>query len=228
MMNPDEKKLLTKFLAQLENIRGLAKDPEAEQLIARAAQIQPDALYLLVQKALLQEQGLRAAQARIEQLEDQLRRARNSGLTAAPGGFLGHDPWAQHPTTTGSAPLLRAGQPASGTGANPLPGSTPMGGGFGSFLGAAAATAAGVAGGAFLFHGLESLLGQHPGAGHGLSEASPQDAHMAPENVTINHYYGGDMSPAGQEAGFDNRLGEDSPASLDDWAVDGDINSLDV
>ena len=30
---------------------------------------------------------------------------------------------------------------------------------------------------------------------------------------------------------FDNRLGEDSPASLDDWAVDGDdddINSLDV
>ena len=44
---------------------------------------------------------------------------------------------------------------------------------MGSFLGTAAATAAGVAGGAFLFHGLSNLLGDQDGAG---AAASAQDA----------------------------------------------------
>jgi len=55
--------------------------------------------------------------------------------------------------------------------------------GFGSFLGNAAATAAGVAGGAFLFQGLENLFGHQAGAFPGASLPAE-----TVENVTVNNF----------------------------------------
>lgn len=84
-----------------------------------------------------------------------------------------------------------------------------------SFLGTAAATAAGIAGGAFLFHGIENLL--HHGSGGGfLDSASTSPENV--ENITINEYYNAD-EPA-SDSGFD-----DSGDGFDEY---DDDESLDV
>ena len=72
-MTPDERDLLTRFLSDLTQLRGVAKDPEAAALIEQAVARQPDAAYLLVQHSLLADQALHAAQDRIADLEARLR-----------------------------------------------------------------------------------------------------------------------------------------------------------
>ena len=179
-MNTEESRLLREFLGQLTQIRGVTKDHDADRLIHEAASLQPDALYLLVQKALLQDQALRTAQSRIRALQQQLDHANRQQTSASQSGFLSRDPWATTaPQNQYSPPVtpVNPGYPPMGGPTGPSP--------FGSFLGSAAATAAGVAGGAFLFHGIGSLMGHH-GNGLGSSDAAFQTGHEAPENVTIN------------------------------------------
>ena len=202
-MNPQERSLLENFLAQLAQVRGINKDPEADRMIAQAVQQQPDSTYLLVQRALLLSQALDQAKARIAALE-QADGARGQGfLDAGASGWAnpsGQSPSGQPP----SGPSSFRGQPPpqypgyapppSGyapyaapapyypapAGAYPAPGA----GGFSSFLGQAATTAAGVAGGEFLFQGLENLFGHH-GGGFFSGEAP---APYPTEDVTINNY----------------------------------------
>jgi hypothetical protein len=85
-----------------------------------------------------------------------------------------------------------------------------MGGGM---LGNIAATAAGVAGGAFLFQGLEHLLGGHAGNGF----LGPQHALTSPtETTTVNNYYENDSSSHGTLAdklGADDVLGSSGGGS---------------
>lgn len=171
-MNASEEKMLQDFLDQLVQARGVTKDPEAAAAIERAVARQPDAAYLLVQRALLVEQALGNARARIAELE---RQVNGSG-----GGFLDANAWGH--SAHGSAPGL---SPAQQRPANPVPGmgagaypaqAAPMApqaaparsggflGGAGSMLGTVAATAAGVAAGSFLFHGIGNLL-DHDGQG---------------------------------------------------------------
>lgn len=182
-MNSEERRLLTEFLDQLKQVKGLTKDPDAEGLIAAAAAQQPDALYLLVQKALLQEQALGAAKSQIAQLRGQLEQAR-SRPAAGRSSFLGGDPWggSARPTPAPSAPWPAAAPAQQGAGS-----------GLGSFLGTAAATAAGIAGGAFLFQGLQSLLGHHGSGSDFLDTAGL--AHEPAQNITINEYYDSDDEP---------------------------------
>lgn len=203
-MNSEERRLLTDFLDQMKQTKGFQKDPDAESLIAAAVAQQPDAAYLLVQKALLQEQALNAAKSQIAQLQGQLEQARSR--SAAPprsgGGFLGgSDPWAA------AAPAPARPAPAA-----PWVGAAPQapasGGGFGSFLGTAAATAAGIAGGAFLFQGLESLLGGHHNSGNGFLDSTGFNPDHA-QNITINEYYDSDDNQPdqdSQDADFDQGL----------------------
>jgi hypothetical protein len=220
-MNSEERRILTQFLDQLAGVKGVERDPEADKLIAEAVARQPDAAYLLVQKALLQEQALTGAKARIEALQGQLRQSRGAA-PAARGSFLGSDPWA--------APTRQAAPPAGNwPGAGPVaPGMPGMGfgGGMGSFLGTAAATAAGIAGGAFLFQGIESLLGHH-GSGDGLL-GSNDAGHDPIENVTINEYYGSDHDLAeedGQDLDFQDADFQPEDEGYDDY---GDDDSLSV
>jgi len=158
-MNPSDEKTLQDFLGQLVQARGVAKDPEADALIQRAVAQQPDAAYLLVQRALLVEQALGNAKARIAELESQ------GGKGG--GGFLDANQWGnsaqgqlsnpfpgvrqgayQQNGPTGSAPQAQAAKSGGF-----------LGGAAGSMLGTVAATAAGVAAGSFLFHGIGNLLG---------------------------------------------------------------------
>ena len=87
-MSPSDTQKLHDFLGQLVQARGVQKDPEADSLIQRAVAQQPDAAYLLVQRALLMEQALDAARSRIAMLESQLDNQQRSG-----GGFLDPHSW---------------------------------------------------------------------------------------------------------------------------------------
>jgi hypothetical protein len=210
-MTPQERSVLEGFLAQLAQVRGLNKDPEAERLIARAVEEQPDATYLVVQRALLLGQALEQAKARIAALEQGEGRGQ---------GFL--DPNASGWGNPGSGPAGYRGQPAPaaspqyapaygpGYGAPspgyPVYGSAPPGGGFSSFLGQAAATAAGVAGGEFLFQGIENMFGHHGGGFGGGGYANEA---LPTEDVTINNYYGPD------EVIVDNTIDRPQPDDSD-------------
>jgi hypothetical protein len=151
-MTHEELKLLQEFLTQLEKIGNVDKDPDAAGLIAKTASNQPDALYLTIQKALLQNIALASAQKRIEELQQQLAQARQT--PNAQSRFLGNDPWATAPTM----PQSFGAQAAPS--AIPYPGPGQFMGNTGSFLGSMAQTAAGVAAGAFLFHGISNLLSE--------------------------------------------------------------------
>ncbi|EGF30454.1 putative transmembrane protein [Oxalobacteraceae bacterium IMCC9480] len=181
-MTPTESQMLNDFLVQLRQVQGIQKDPEAATLIAEAAAAQPDALYLLVQRSLMQDQALELANTRIAALEAQARPL----VAAAPSSFLdsGNNAWGRSAAPASapaySAPRAQAMAPA--VGAPPASGpavadAAParggfLGGGGGNFLGTMAATAAGVAGGALLFQGIGSMMGHH-GAG-AAAAAAPQ------------------------------------------------------
>src|SRR3990170_353868 len=64
------------------------KDREAEALINQSVRANPDALYMLVQSVLVQEQALEAANRKIQQLEDQLRELDDEREPRSSGGFL--------------------------------------------------------------------------------------------------------------------------------------------
>ena len=174
-MTPQEIDLLQKFLTQLAQAHVSAKDPEAQAMISRAVAQQPDAAYLLVQRALLLERALQQAKSELSRLHEQ-----------RDGADGGSHTWTQTPSSTpATAPAPASLPPAP---AAPQTGGTSSG--WGGFLGNAATTAAGVAGGAFLFQGLEGLLGHHSG---GFVEGSAPTETV--ENVTVNDYSGdGDSS----------------------------------
>lgn len=174
-MTPDERDLLTRFLDDLNAVRGVRKDPEAAAQIDRALSASPDAPYLLVQHAILADQALASAQARIAELESEIRRQYAQGQSSDQpgGGFLGglfgggqrepepqpvrRGPWGG-PQPSRVSPQMQPQQGGFfGGGAPTQPG------GMGSFLRSAGTTAAGIAGGAFLFQGLSNLFGGHHG-----------------------------------------------------------------
>ena len=149
-MTPDERNLLTRFLNDLTQVTNVAKDPEAFSMIQQALARNPDAAYVLVQHAIISDQALHAAQARVVDLENQLRSAQPQYQPQ--GGFLGG----------GLGSLFGGGQPQSQS--QPLYSqAAPQQGGFGSFLRNVGTTAAGVAAGEMLFSGVEGLFGGHRG-----------------------------------------------------------------
>ena len=172
-MNPSDEKTLQDFLGQLVQARGVTKDPQADALIQRAVAEQPDAAYLLVQRALLVEQALGNAKARIAELERQ--------TTKGSGGFLDANTWGNSAQSNPSspAPVQSAAQGV----AAPARSGGFLGGAGGGMLGTIAATAAGVAAGSFLFHGIGNLLdhggaagGAESGANHLLADAGTGEA----------------------------------------------------
>ncbi len=141
-MTPDERNLLQRFLSDLTQTRGVAKDAEADAMINQALQAAPDGAYVLVQHAILSDQALHAAQEQIAALQAQLRAPvaaqpqSSSYLPSSQGSWM-PAPAAQY---VGSGPFS-------------------SGGGLGSFMRSAAPIAAGVVGGNLLFDGIASLFG---------------------------------------------------------------------
>jgi hypothetical protein len=176
-MNQQESQLLQSFLDQLVQVRGITKDRDADAMIARALSQQPDAAYLLTQRALLQDQALEAAQARIVELE---RQAAAPSAPAAASSFLSGGGWGRRPQAA-STPAVETsvtGRPLPANRMAAVPPAASAGFGRatgGGFLPTMAATAAGVIGGAFLFQGIQHLMNSGASAqpaGNAAADAS--------------------------------------------------------
>ena len=76
-MTSQEKELLARFLEQLKGAQAGPKDLEAEGMIREAVTRQPDAAYLLVQRAIQLEQLLAAAQAEAQKARTELENAQS-------------------------------------------------------------------------------------------------------------------------------------------------------
>ncbi|MCC2971637.1 DUF2076 family protein [Massilia sp. IC2-476] len=206
-MSPSDTQKLHDFLGQLIQARGIQKDPEADALIQRAVAQQPDAAYLLVQRALLMDQALDSARAQIAALENQLHQHQNQ---SSGGGFLDPYSW-------GSRRQVSHPQSHHMHYQHAMPGSMSRGmggflrgGGGGGLLGSIAATAAGVAAGSFLFHGLDNLFHDHDGNAGG--------AHLlGGENLS-----GGDLSGSSlaDQAGLGD-IGSGDSLLADDLGSEG-------
>ena len=207
-MSPQETQLLQIFLNQLTQARGVVKDPQADSLITTAAAQQPDATYLLVQRALLREQALNAAKAQIARLQNQIQLTppvSHSFLDSA-------NTWGNSANTV-NRPVANETLTASAPNQAQIVTSAPtatagfLSSGVGNVLGTVAATAAGVAGGAFLFQGIEHMMGHHQATNFfgQQSENSPLAAPV--ESTTINNYYASDTPP---EDSFDSNDEDES------------------
>jgi hypothetical protein len=184
-MTPQERQLLANFLQQLAQTRADPKDPEADALIRDALSRQPDANYLLVQRAMGLDLALKAAQAQIEELQAEPDEAKRGKETS----FVGNaNAWGR------SAPAANAAQ-------QPLP---PLGQGYGKtvapaaagaaapsawgsgMLGNLATTAAGVVAGSFLYQGIQNLMGHHSsGLGSGSDWATGSQAAASGSNDAL-------------------------------------------
>ncbi|MEY2954391.1 MAG: hypothetical protein RLZZ401_2478, partial [Pseudomonadota bacterium] len=200
------------------------KDTDALAMITEALARQPDAAYLLVQRSLLQDNALQTAQAQITSLQAELQQAK-SAASAVPtsGSFLDATGWGRAPV----APSYAAAPAAAYVAAPSYPQAAPaavapsrfQGFQAPSFLTSIATTAAGVAAGAFLFQGIENLMGHHgsntlagasaPAAAFGLSEPMaafpPLDSSLLSSDDRVDAF--------GNDDGLD--IGGDSSS---DWA----------
>ena len=286
-MTPQEQQLVADLFSRLASLEDQRRDADAERLIREGLGRAPNSVYALVQTVLVQDEALKRASARIEELEH----AAGAGTAESGGGFLdsvrnlmggrSDPPRASVPPVRGSgmgssgvwgsSPDQSAG-PAPGP-SQPWgsgPGGYPQGGGYAppppppyqggyppqggypaappsggpSFLGTAAASAAGVVGGAMLLNGIRSMMGPHEtfslGHEHG---AAPWDAgttgaehgHLAHEAGVDD--IGGHRAAAWDDDGRkDDGRNDDSRSdgggsflggSVDDLAGDGDNGSDD-
>ena len=71
-MTPQEQALVDELFDRLASLENAPRDPEAERLIADGLRRAPHAVYALVQTALVQDEALKRANARIEELQAQL------------------------------------------------------------------------------------------------------------------------------------------------------------
>jgi uncharacterized protein len=227
-MTPEEQNLISGLFDRLGQASSQAKDAEAEQLIRSKIAEVPVAPYLLVQSVLVLQQAVTNAQGRIATLEKQVAEGNPPPGTQQGGGsFLagvaslfggGQHAQPQRPAPTQPPPLPSQGPPPQSQPSQPYgyPPQVPQPagrGGGGGFLQGALSTAAGVAGGALLFQGIESLIGHNPGPFSGAVAPSGGlfGSGSPVENTEItNNYYGGD-----ENRGSQDQSGTDQTASAD-------------
>jgi len=202
-MTPQERDLVTELFDRLAALENVPRDPDAERAIIEGLRRAPNATYALVQTALVQDEALKRADARIRALE-----AGADQSASRPGGFLDsmRDALSGRTARSGSVPSVRPGQNASGPsvglrddpalapGAAWRPG--PAGSG-GSFLGTAAAAAAGMIGGSLMLDGIRSMMG----GGHGAFAAVDPAYGAARELGSPWGNGGGDLA---RQAGIDD------------------------
>ena len=199
-MTPEERQLITDLFDRIGQASNQPKDSEADQLIRSKIAANPSAAYSMVQSTLVLQQALTNAQKRIDDLQNQLSQGQGAGSHQSSGGFLsgvtsffgGGHPNPQQPPPP---PAQRSTMPPQYTQQAPIQQAPAASGGSGGFLKGALSAAAGVAGGAFLFRGIEDLIGHNPGpfAGAMGSSGGFMGQGMPAENTEIiNNYYGDD------------------------------------
>src|SRR5579863_9510065 len=82
-MTPQERQMVDDLFERLSKTEGAPRDPDAAAAIAQGLRIAPNAVYALVQTVLVQDEAMKQAHHRIEELESQSAPPQNQG-----GGFL--------------------------------------------------------------------------------------------------------------------------------------------
>jgi hypothetical protein len=226
-MSPEERSLVIELFDRLATLEDAQRDPQAERLIKDGLRQAPNAPYALVQTVLVQDEALKRADARIRELEGagQKRDEDTSFLGTMRDTLFGGEKRGSVPTVRpgaseqGMSPAWRTGaQPTAPLTATPAP---PLGSG-GSFLGTAAAAAAGVIGGSLLLDGIRSMMG-HPGGAHAAFDSSaggslPWSGGAAASELA--HQAGiddiGRTTGAGDSVSQYGLLGDDSESVADD------------
>jgi uncharacterized protein len=183
-MTPQERQLVDDLFDRLSKMENAPRDAQATAAIAEGLRKAPSAVYALVQTVLVQDEALRRANDRIQELEasDAPRQEQSGGfLDTMRGAIFGQNQTRGSvpnvpPPETGSRPVWNSGQAMQQAGypgrydqpsyGQPYGGAQPGAGG-GSFLGTAAAAAAGVVGGSLLLNSIRSMMGgSHQGFGN--------------------------------------------------------------
>jgi hypothetical protein len=254
-MTPQERQMIDDLFDRLAKLEGTPRDPNAAAAITQGLRAAPNAVYALVQTVLVQDEALKRANHRIEELE-----ATGSPEQNQSGGFLdsmretifgqsqphGSVPNVRPPEIA-SRPVWNSGQVLQQTQSpgqyNQAPYDQPYGApqapmsGGGSFLGTAAAAAAGMVGGSLLLGSIRSMMGgNHQSFGDAgafgdravsqtpWSDQSNSDlARDAGINDIGSSGRADDASPAGL---FDSASGDDDHDDMDldsdDFGGDGD------
>lgn len=240
-MTPQESQLVGELFDRLAKLETTPRDPDAERAITDGAQRAPHSIYALVQTALVQDEALKRANTRIEELQAQLSDTGEPAQQQQPSfldsmreaAFGKRDP-------RGSVPSVRAAAPGDYSQSQSPPGNLPQAaappypaapafGGGGSFLGTAASTAAGFIGGALLLDGIRSMMGSHLGGYTPSAMGNFAGEHTSP--------WGGGSAADSQlarDAGI-NHIGEhvhgaenDQPAAASDSSVSADDEEEEV
>jgi uncharacterized protein len=239
-MIPQEQQLVSDLFDRLASLEGQRRDADAERLIGEGMRRAPNAVYALVQSVLVQDEALKRANARIEELE------RGQGAAEpASGGFLDsmRNALTGRSPARGSVPSVRPGvqearpggqgssgvwgpqappqagpaYPPQGYAPQAYPPSAPAGGmmgmqapgfGGGSFLGTAAATAAGMVGGGLLLNGIRNMMG----GGHQAFADQMNPSHLASPWDSGHSGAGSDIA---REAGAGDIGGHPAPVQND-------------
>ena len=185
-MTPQERQLIDDLFDRLAKLESAPRDPEAMSAIMQGLRNAPNAVYALVQTALVQDEALKRA----DSASRNWKRARGQQDQDQSGGFLDsmrdaifgqnqpqrfgaqrarardrrrQPPGLEHRPGAAAGPTARTIQSAGlrpalwrRTAPQQQP---PFGGGGGSFLGTAAAAAVGVVGGSMLAGSLRSMMG---------------------------------------------------------------------
>lgn len=207
-MTPQERQLVDELFDRLSKLENAPRDPDAIAAISDGLRKAPGAVYALVQTTLLQDEALKRAHNRIQELE-----AAHAPEQPQSGGFLDTmrdtlfgggpsrgsvpnvPPREQRPVWNSGQTMQQNqpgyGQPpygqAYGQGPGQGYGAPPVGGGGGSFLGTAAAAAAGVVGGSLLLSSFRGMMGGGP--------------HQAFGDTTIIEERGGGSPWSGDQSG---------------------------
>ena len=244
-MIPQERQLVDDLFDRLSKVESAPRDPDAVAAITEGLRKAPNAVYALVQTVLVQDEALKQAHHRIEELE-----AAGAPQQRQSGGFLdsmrdtifgqgqprGSVP-SVRPPEAGNRPVWNSGQvmqqaqspgqyPYGQAYGTPQP---PMGGG-GSFLGTAAAAAAGMVGGSLLLGSIRSMMGgSHHGFGDvnalgatGQTGLTDQSGSSLARDAGIN-----DIGSSGNRVDDSSRAGLFDSASNDDDHDDMDLDSDD-
>jgi hypothetical protein len=253
-MTPQERQLVDDLFGRLSKMESAPRDPDATAAIAQGLRSAPNAVYALVQTVLVQDEALKRANSRIQELE-----AGGVPEQTQSGGFLdsmrdaifGQNPprgsvpnvrapeVASHPVWNSGQVLQQAqspgqydqgpyGQHDQGPYGQPYGApQSPMGGG-GSFLGTAAAAAAGMVGGSLLLGSIRSMMG---GNRHGFGDAGAMGDRAAGQNPWSDQ----SGSALARDAGIDDigsstgRTDNGSRAGLFDTALnDDDHDDMDL
>jgi hypothetical protein len=219
-MNPQEISLINELFDRIAQSASQQRDPEAEQLIEQKMAACPHAPYVLAQSTIVLQQAVSAAQAKIASLEQQLS-GTGASRTSQGGGFL-----------SGVANLFAPSQPAPARPVSPPPvqpaqqvpqqaAAAPQGSGF---LQNAMATAAGVAGGALLFQGIEGLMGHGGGFGSSGFGGEGFMGGNQPSEVVNNYYMDGNNDPTQSD---NQDQGQDQPQAQGDAFANNDSSDFD-